>query len=259
MEKPLTQPKILYQYRPPEGWAFENLCRRVLYFNSLENFNDPYDSRFPPSLYGMTHKQRLVMEAGTAEMFREQGIGWAPNPDMSDGEYVLRGEQALREHYAEMRKSHGFACFSATNDNLLMWSHYAGHGKGFCLAFYAQDKPLFGDGAAVPIQYRSNLPDASDTVKFYEKRKPGAPLSTVLAHKPKEWEYEQEWRLMRNKQGEYDYNPQTLRAVYFGTETTESTKEIIRTIVKEKYKSAKLRQGYPSKRRYKVLFKHCPK
>ncbi|MGI9337546.1 MAG: DUF2971 domain-containing protein [Gammaproteobacteria bacterium] len=217
----LKLPEVLFQYRPPELWALENLSRQVIHFTSPEKFNDPYDCNIPPML------SRLP-DAGFAR---------------------------LAKMWPDIRKKHGVACLSACNDNLLMWSHYAGRGKGFCLAFEVNDIDesilAFGNHEVMPVKYEKNNPSATDI----EIWKAGEDKwGKLFLHKSEDWKYEQEWRLVKGSEGEEKYWAAWLKAIYFGTGATDGMKEIIRSIVEETYPDTELWEGELSKTEYKVVF-----
>lgn len=214
-------PEVLYQYRPPELWALENLSRQVIHFTSPEKFNDPYDCNISPMLSRLPEVQ-----------FARIAKVW---PDI--------------------RKDSGVVCLSARNDNLLMWSHYGGRGKGFCLAFEVHDMDentlAFGNHEVMPVEYKKNNSLATD-IEMWETSK--NKWNRLFLHKSEEWEYEQEWRLVKAGEGEEKYWAEWLKAIYFGTSATDGMKEIIRSIVEETYPDAELWEGRLSKTAYKVEF-----
>lgn len=103
-------------------------------------------------------------------------------------------------------------CFSASISSLLMWSHYAQAHTGVCLAFRfplikATQYPELllvdlGDGAYAqlsPIIYTSERIKASDHLRQNADNSISYDLMGLLAKlvcsKPKEWEYEKEFRM----------------------------------------------------------------
>ena len=260
-------PDTLHQYRPPEGWAFENLCNRVLYLNSPRNFNDPYDFRYPPRLHSMTDAEFSFLHS---EMVDKNHLLEHVSNETKE-HFRLRVNGKFEEVHTEIYGSAGFSCFSESNRNLLMWSHYGGRGKGFCLALDIRagkglslhPHPNHEDHIA-KIQYREPFTMASDIVSFMKERSGGArmPLLSFLMHKAKEWEYEQEWRLLMPREGEIGYAEKALKAVYFGTEATKGTEELVRAIIKEQYVDKnphiKLHKARLSKSKYQVEFDEIP-
>ena len=243
-------PKILYQYRPPEAWALDNLCRQVMYFGSPENFNDPYDCRTPPTFRDLTDEQLAAvmrMVKGDAETLPRAISLLSPKPVRD--ELIRQANGMFRNEYTKLCEQFGVSCFSERWDNLRMWSQYGGHGKGFCLAFDTGDKSLFPLDMVIRVQYSEHWPDTADAIELLKRRKPAR---AFLAHKSKDWEYEKEWRLLGARGNEKRYDEKTLKAVYFGTECAKGTKENVRLIVQEKYPHAELQSCEVHASEYKV-------
>lgn len=156
-----------------------------------------------------------------------------------------------------MREWMRVACFSERNDNLLMWSHYSDGGEGFCIAFNTQKTALFNLGMLRKVKYAKKIPKGDSSIIWGG----GSQMLDFWAHKSKDWEYEQEWRLFNatndadNKEPQGDYAPSAIKAIYLGTKATDGTKERVRNIVKEKYPDTKLFEGKLSRTEYKVVFR----
>ena len=247
-------PRILYQYRPPEAWALDNLCRQVMYFGSPENFNDPYDCHTPPTLRNWTDDQLLaVLEkvgfpAPTKQMLAGRGVRARLRKEWGEPMHIL--EENLGRTYARICRKLGVACFSECRDNLRMWSQYGGRGKGFCLAFDTGDSSAFPADKIIPVQYSEHWPSAGDTIRLLDGKNP----RKFLAHKSMDWVYEREWRLLGARASESGYDAKTLKGVFFGAESTASTKEIVRLIVQEKYPHTELWSGKIHAKERKVDF-----
>ena len=246
-----TKPQILFQYRPPEDWALRNLRNRAIYLGAPANFNDPYDCRTP--LYvpaDLSREKFLRIRKVFGKKFRINFKG-VPERELT---YALN--EQFKNVHARMRQKCGIACFSESNENLLMWSHYAGRGKGFCVAFDTGDDMVFADERVYPVIY-SEKPVDANTYNMWAQGEYTS-FVEVLRYKSKDWAYEKEGRLITEEKCEEFYKTKTLKAVYFGTEAEESTKNKIRAIVQEKYANVELRQGRLVKNEYKVVFDRLP-
>lgn len=253
MENQPVKPSLLFQYRPPKVWAFGNLNRRVLYFNSPMNFNDPHDFRYPPSWRNMTDEDFAYLKDA---FDRDERLQYRQGE--SKEEYAARANRIIAADFAALREYAGFACFSEHHNNLPMWSHYGGQGKGFCLAFDTRGG-LFDDDniTLAKMQYRDNLPDAADAVRDYKKRSESFYYSIV--HKSTKWKYEDEWRLVKtqNRQGkdrEVHYDAKALAAVYLGVDASDNTAELVRTIAGERYPHAELYRAQLDEDKYELEF-----
>ena len=52
----------------------------------------------------------------------------------------------------------GIRCFSATYNNILMWSHYADGHRGLCIEFDAKELLKRDFGEIIKVRYRRNMP-----------------------------------------------------------------------------------------------------
>lgn len=244
MDKPLS----LYKYRPPEVWAFDDLSMGVVRYSHHHVFNDPCDFLIAPSLRGMTDEQ--------FESLRKQRPDLFESVSEDKKAFIERHDRQLVNTHLHARQFYRFACFSACHKNLLMWSHYGGHGQGFCLEYDTAKAPIFNHPAK--MTYRKKKPDVSDAIEVLTQDKNhSGPYQGFMAHKPLVWKYEQEWRLLEKNwlmSARKPYSRDTLTAVYFGIAATNATKERVRAIVEKEYPDAKMWQGELERDKYKIKF-----
>ena len=130
-------PKSFYKYDTISVQSLHNLKSQVLYFGSPLDFNDPYDCSLSP----------IISPPSNAEIESIRKY-YLANPDMQPKikqEFLNASIDKLREMFMKVGRetiekaasdflnNRGVTCFSERNDNLVMWSHYGGHYKGFCL------------------------------------------------------------------------------------------------------------------------------
>jgi len=111
----------------------------------------------------------------------------------------------------------GIVCFSATNDNILMWSHYADQHKGVVIGF---DSKILSDDW-IPVDYskeRYSYNFASDAKDIEVKR--------VIARKSDAWAYENEYRFGVSLQQCEKINSGNEPVFIFGY-TSKAVKEVI--------------------------------
>jgi hypothetical protein len=108
-----------------------------------------------------------------------------------------RAQNALGDRF-------GILSLSETANNLLMWSHYADHHRGFAFVFNA-DHPFFrGSSAGIgklgvvqPVTYVSTRPSAAMfTPTLSLSRFVDQMIHDLFWVKNAEWQYEREWRLI---------------------------------------------------------------
>lgn len=160
-----------YRYRSGSELSVKELIYDELYFASREECNDPYEGKtFATFSADKDLWNNLINEALKAynikplESLKERIVQYflskAPMPienvlRIPKNEFVYIGartyEQRLLPSMLEAIQNYVmwyspeeryFASFSKTNDNFLLWSHYANNHKGFCLIYRAIDGKL---------------------------------------------------------------------------------------------------------------------
>jgi hypothetical protein len=119
-----------------------------------------------------------------------------------------------------------------------MWSHYADSGRGFCIEF-CTDTELFAK--ANPVRYVDSFPEInlaeylaegqSDFIRFFQT-------------KSSYWAYEKEWRVLK-KDGiaHVFYEPDQIKAVYFGSEADWQSIAVVLAIVTRLHPGAEFYKG----------------
>ncbi|MCP4123522.1 MAG: DUF2971 domain-containing protein [Bacteroidetes bacterium] len=249
----MRPPKKVYKYEPISIQALMNLKSQLIYFNSPLNFNDPFECNMDLNL-------RVPYEDEVPyilEFLKQELEG---NPKLSEIEKMPNGELAamgmvlaenlLKERAGNVFKSKGICCFSETNDNLLMWSHYASSAKGFCLEFDTTSEPF---NKLLPVEYVDNPPELDykrvfsiESLYF---------LQTLFCTKSSHWSYEREWRALHHETNKaYCYPVSSLTGVYFGPEVERDFTEIICLILQGQHPDIKFYKGSRSSDLYKVNF-----
>ena len=138
-------------------------------------------------------------------------------------------------------------CLSTHADSPLMWPHYARSHHGVCLEFSVQNA-LFC--ASLPVEYLDRYPEVDLTDDSHD-----GTLRTFLT-KSKDWNYEQEFRLVVAAPGYALPNlPATkdsfvplptgaLKAVIMGCLMPERDRTLIRSLVKDARPSVALMEAH---------------
>jgi len=250
----LEWPNKIYKYEPMSIQALANLKSESIYFNSPLNFNDPFDCNMAlkicaPYLEEIPFIKEFLLEE------TQESDGAAKIESMSEGEIAAMG-MVLAENYMKDRKSWPFAscgicCFSETNDNLLMWSHYASSGKGFCLEFDSSREPF---DRIQPVKYVDAPPELNFKRVFTVDKL--YLLDALFCTKSIHWSYEKEWRIFHQDASRAEnYPTSSLTGVYFGPEVDDSYAEIICLILQGQHPHIKFYKGARSNESYKVDFK----
>ena len=227
----------LYHYETfREDWLATTLREQKIHCSNPASLNDPWDCR-PWFDYRPMAEDPAELEA-MLDIFRSTaGIDLVNHPVRT----VF--EDRIRNSPDELRKFlMGFSsnvqreickrriyCLTPDPRSTLMWSHYAGNHRGICLEFHVGNL-LFVNARKVaycsvyPVWVPQEMPAIAD----------GAILT-----KSKDWEYEQEWRLVgspryaagRPLKPEGDFlrlPPRALQSIIVGCEADyEAVKKVV--------------------------------
>jgi len=183
---------ILYRYIPFSANALDNLITESVYLVSADQMNDVFEG--------------AVFDAGCSKEIT-----------------TSRNRKMQSEVYLK--------CFSLTNDNILMWSHYADANKGMCIGYDFNQADSRVKKHLFPVQYSDTRFQSND-------------LQALKAHpffylrKSSEWGYEQECRLIYQKKdlpkGNQLLPLNCISEIQFGLRMPESLKKVVQAVVAEK-------------------------
>lgn len=160
-----------------QKYSLENFKQGVEYLESVDCFNDPYDSYF-------------FVDQNKLKPFYSKKIRGHINGVYEDIKH-------------SMQKYTIVSCFSASEitTNILMWSHYAHNHEGFCIEYDMNDLISFiskeNRVKIFPIVYSNKMPDLTELlVKYLSTGEIDGKMFKTVIMKMKQWEYEKEWRLI---------------------------------------------------------------
>jgi len=181
----IFEPRYLYRYRSLN--SDDLLARELgsiqdgyLWCSNFEELNDPMEG---------SYRQTLRLRR---------------NPRSAD----------IREKIFGQKAALGICSFSETNDNSLMWAHYAEKFCGICIEYkFAQLRESLGDGACFvrlgyseqPCRVSSNALSEPDTAM------------KILSTKSHRWLYEREWRLFCSRTGRQPISQDSISRVFLGS------------------------------------------
>ena len=197
--------KLFFKYRKLDKDTIDNIKDDKIHIQNPRNFNDPYDCRgFKMSFSNdltyrdiksffndlkvplfkkhwesknkkqksaiakqcnrrdkLTEYLRIVFQIGADELFPDKY-------DLNEDPFVPGNEETY------------ISCFSSTNKNILMWSHYSENHQGICIGYnYEMLKEIL-----YPVSYQQEFGD----------------INAAKIIKSTDWSYEQEWRVVINQQ-----------------------------------------------------------
>ncbi|WUR16022.1 DUF2971 domain-containing protein [[Empedobacter] haloabium] len=246
-------PSRIYKYFSFTSQNLENLKNQAIYFSSPKNFNDPYDCSVSPTID--------VPSDEDVEGVRKQYLMEIPPGSPAHKQMLCATTEHLRQIFVksaadtvaakikDFSERRGVSCFSESCNDLLMWAHYGGNYKGFCLEF---ESAYFAK--LHKVNYSSTMP-TFDPIPILRGEMEANDFMSVFSSKSPSWAYEKEWRALHANVGTlYSYPPQVLTGVYFGPEITKAALEIICLILQGQNETVKFWRGVKSTSEFKVEF-----
>lgn len=290
--EPTHNKKSFFKYYTPESGKL-TLKHTTRKWSTPLLFNDPFDNQFDLNLEepneALAEKMvALFHENLTADepIYTGQFGAITPivmllrhahrnNPDFEYSESdqaelkeaMLQGMQTTfakapktNEEVKALMADVSVFCLSETQDNLLMWSHYAHNHTGVVIEFLSLkevDSPLI---LAQPVRYQDQMPrlnfeDMMGLNPFTRKV-----LDTITLTKSNVWEYEKEWRIissLRDKSQTHEilpYAPEEVGAVYLGCKISAGDKAEVIDITKAQYPTARIFQAQKHPEEFRLIF-----
>jgi hypothetical protein len=214
----MQYPKVihLYKYCAYNVNSLSILINKKIWVAKPESLNDPFDCK-------IKFKLEINSEAFSEHLIRK---GKSNGNRQREYENCLKGLQMTMEDIGNL----GVFSMSQIKDNILMWSHYANHHKGFCIVFVRKNDNILGDIAKThQVEYDCNYPEAYpfDKNGNYDR----SIFNKMLFTKAKDWKYEKEWRLVYDEGNKEEPLPSDISSIIFGLRMSEGHKATIRNIL----------------------------
>lgn len=132
---------LFYHYKPLKClehliWL-QNYLNQKIWFTRLDSFNDKFEGRFiyePANAYEILNSPELFdryychLKESNPDLTREEFKKDLSSPDAEK----LIGNPYIVNNYLQ---SHGALCFTLSDSNIPMWTHYANNYQGYCIVF----------------------------------------------------------------------------------------------------------------------------
>jgi outer membrane lipoprotein-sorting protein len=236
--------KYVYKYRSliKDGNINENTLRMVcdgeVFFSNVDNFNDPFECSVDISCEA---KKDEVIKHLQKNINTDEKNAYLLKIWLNDKEEFKRiyGKHML----ISARKQFLIFCLAKYYDNILMWSHYADEHKGICIGYQTTDFDGYKT-IKCDIRYLNEkthpYPYLPLTKVKYATKKPKDfnvikenpdELFAFIYTKAKLWKYENEYRIILNKDG-LNKNPicinqSEIKEIIFGLRTESKTQDFI--------------------------------
>lgn len=209
---------IVYKYR---GANFErdlkSLEKNFYWSAKFDDLNDPCET--------------LINK----EPFKVQSKAFANIFGQEKSEQFLEVEKSLNNLFEVRKKGIGIYSLSKTFKDELLWAHYANSHKGFCIEYdlelLANSYKTF-ETFSFPVIYIKKPPEYG--IRDINNSKTHEIVQKLAGYKSQRWNYEQEHRIVTGFYGEHPYDPNGLKAIYFGLKMDESEKIFMMNRLKER-------------------------
>lgn len=205
--------RLAFKYRNGDPQTLErdlkSLREATFFAAQREALNDPFEGRF----------DRTTLDKQLSTL-RQMVVGRAPTVATSLDAVSVAANEVLNF----VDKS-GVFSLSYTPLSELIWAHYGGSHRGFCVGYDLQRLVEFEPQLhyCIDVQYNDAAP-MLDPVKFVSATTPIATLQTMLGVKSTAWQYEQEVRVVTTPPGLHEHDYRAVKKVFFGLRCPESTR-----------------------------------
>lgn len=244
----MNNPTHLYRYQRLTAHSIAALLNDTVWLSAPTSFNDPFDCAITLS----RDKLKESLDHAITEIASRNNI---PREKIANHDKITsHDEQAyeqLRSSLKNTMQKTGVLCFSATPSEILMWSHYADNHKGFCVEYdFSEDSNL--RKMAQPVCYSENIPALSLANILGDAESNF--LDICLFTKAKQWQYEQEWRLIMSEGGRSFQAPSKTTAIIFGGRMPTAEKIMLFQALRHK-KGIEFREAQLLEDRFAIQFK----
>lgn len=218
----------------------EIIQNNSLYFSSVAKYNDPFE--FKANLSSNFNQLELFTLLKDTGKYSDAEATKLSDMMIQDKEACLSSfQQSIEKTISKL----GVCCLSQKYNNLLMWAHYGNDHKGVVLKF-KMDKDLSFFSPLFKVDYCADFPKYN-----YFKNNKGLDHIQVKT-KSIDWAYEEEMRIIKEKEGLYQFNKIALFSIYFGLRTPQDEIDNIIKLATENgfehliYKKATIKEGHYS-------------
>lgn len=239
----VVPPARLFKYLgalPPDGDSTRERHRRPIvdsqvYFARPSDLNDPFE--FLPSWVFDARSEDVEMYVSRSAPLRTTGM------KAEEAAAAIQHARACvvdplfwREEWRKQANNYGVYSMSIVPVHPLMWAHYGGSHKGYCLEFNFSDLAFVEKNPAfLPLRVTYSHQRAMQRTSIWlgaMSAGSGArpDMDKLFCHKDDNWSYEQEWRLIerRGDSGTFAYPPRLLTAVILGSRCSKDDERQLR-------------------------------
>lgn len=247
-------PPALFKYEPLSLQSLQNLKRQSLYFGSPRSFNDPFDCVLTPRIKAITDVEanaivaRAINDPQASEHIKRSIL--SAHPASICRQIIKTTRDMVYDQCDDFNNSHGVTCFSECNDNMLLWSHYGGQHRGFCLEFNTDCQPFEKLHKVTYSRVMPEIDPANILINDDFEQ-----VLRLFCTKSDDWSYEREWRVIHKAAGTvFTYEAKALKSIYFGAKMADQDMEMLCLILRGQNEDVKFYRGHRSDTEFKIEF-----
>lgn len=232
----VSNPRIAYKYRAGDESTFAHflpLLRECQFYAGTRHaLNDPFEGRFD--------RATLDVDLSLARSVLAS-LGGAPIESFDAVRSAINDVLAFVDRC-------GVLSLSYNPLNELIWAHYGGSHKGFCVGYDVDQLISFEPNQfyRVDVTY-SDLAPNIDATDLLLTKSPIGILKKMLGTKSSPWSYEEEVRVIATPAGLHEHDFRAVREVYFGVRCpTETRLAVMSALAGRRVKYKQVVSPHPS-------------
>lgn len=231
-------PRYLYKYRGIKETKMI-LQKGTIYFSTLNQFNDPFEGKaIIKDNYSIKDWESFLQKNSSipSDLISSEAKKIKENPESIN---------IIADIIQKELSNIGFYCLTKKPDNHLMWTHYSNEHKGCVVEFdLLKCLPIF--------QMISKVNYSMRFISYNYLRDNTGPYRTIT-HKSREWEYEEEYRIMSYNKGIIPLPEDAISSIIFGCRTIKRNKTIIKNLAKSSiFHNISFKQAQLNPKSYKI-------
>ena len=244
-------PSSLFKYKSicTNGFTLDLLENDLLYMNTVNQFNDPFEGDFifdieeifyfhflnkviydyfehPNNKIPSEQKENILKGDSFKNLMNYiyYNDSTVNNEEFSPSEFIKRTKNFLEDYYSStiedfnsFLKSHTLvSCFSEKNIINPMWAHYADNHKGICIEYNFKDLDnIFVLNSCFPISYVEHFDMTNDLKRIDSNSNKFKILKIPFLNKSIDWEYEKEWRILLTNDPFFRFDIKKINSNYY--------------------------------------------
>lgn len=212
--------RLAYKYRSGDPSSLprdlKSLSDSTFYAAERHSLNDPFEGRFDRT---SIDAQFLLLKS----LFSTATSGASKSFDSVS--------QAINE-VLEFADKSGMFSLSYNPLQELIWAHYGGSHRGFCIGYDTQKLIDFEPSVhhILDVQYSNTAPSLASS-DLLLANSPMDILRKMLGAKSKPWAYEEEVRVITQPPGLHEHDYRAVKVIYFGLRCPDSTRMAVMEVL----------------------------